>query len=225
MRHYTGMISVVIPTSNSERLLPRCFDSLIGAAVRGVVREVIVSDSGSSDSSLEIADAAGARIVHAKKGRGIQMVEGAAVARSDWVLFLHPETALEPGWEVEAESFICQEIMERPRAAVFRFAREDFGGEARRAEAKANFRTSLLALPYGDQGLLIPKRLYQKIGGYRALADMEDADIVRRIGRRRLIVLRSRAVNVLRAPKSALRGFTLTLLHVLRVPSRLISLF
>ncbi len=218
------MISVIIPTSNSARLLPRCFDSLIAAAVRGVVREVIVSDSGSSDGTLEIADAAGAHIVRAKKGRSAQLTEGAAIARSDWVLFLHPETALEPGWEVEAESFIGQEIMERPRAAVFRFALEDFGGEARRAEAKANLRTSLLALPYGDQGLLIPRRLYQKIGGYRALADMEDADIARRIGRRRLIVLRSRAVNVPRAPKSALRGFALTLLHALRVPSRLVSL-
>ena len=218
------MISVVIPTSNSERLLPRCFDSLITAAVRGVVREVIVSDCGSGDATLEIADAAGAHIVRARKGRGTQMVEGAAIARSDWLLFLHPETALEPGWEVEAESFLNQVIMERPRAAVFRFALEDFGGEARRAEAKANLRTSLLALPYGDQGLLIPKRLYQKIGGYRTLADMEDADIALRIGRRRLIVLRSRAVNVPRAPKSALRGFALTLLHTLRVPSRLLTL-
>src|SRR5471032_1241865 len=216
------MVSVIIPTSNSERLLPRCFDSLITAAVRGVVREVIVSDSGSGDATLEIADAAGAHIVRARKGRGTQMVEGAAIARSDWLLFLHPETALEPGWEVEAESFVNQEIMERPRAGVFRFALEDFGGEARRAEAKANLRTSLLALPYGDQGLLLPKRLYQKIGGYRALADMEDADIARRIGRRRLIVLRSRAVNVPRAPKSALRGIALTLLHTLRVPSRLL---
>ncbi|MFO1248999.1 MAG: glycosyltransferase [Alphaproteobacteria bacterium] len=218
------MISVVIPTSNSERLLPRCFDSLIAGAVRGVVREVIVSDAGSGDATLQIADAAGAHIVHARKGRANQLVDGAAIARSEWLLFLRPETALEPGWEVEAESFINQEIMERPRAAVFRFALEDFGGEARRAEAKANLRTSLLALPYGDQGLLIPKRLYQKIGGYRALADMEDADMARRIGRRRLIVLRSRAVNTPRAHKGALRGFALTLLHTLRVPSRLLSL-
>ena len=218
------MISVVIPTANSERHLPRCFDGLIPSAVRGMVREVIVSDAGSSDATLAIADAAGAHVVHARKGRGAQLVDGAAIAKSEWLLFLHPETALEPGWDVEAESFMSQEILERPRAAVFRFALEDFGGEARRAEAKANLRTSLLGLPYGDQGLLIPKRLYQKIGGYRALADMEDADMARRIGRRRLIVLRSRAVNVPRAPKSALRGFALTLLHTLRVPSRLVSL-
>jgi len=217
------MISVIIPTSNSERLLPRCFDSLITAAVRGVVRDVIVSDAGSSDATLEIADAAGAHIVHAKKGRGARLAEGVAHAKSDWLLFLHPETALEPGWEVEAESFIGQAVMERPLAASFRFALEDFSGEARRAEAKAALRTALFALPYGDQGLLIPKRLYQKIGGYRALADMEDADIVRRIGRRRLVSLRSRAVNVSRPHKSALRGFALILLHTVRVPSRLLA--
>ena len=217
------MISVVIPTVNSERLLPRCFDSLIPAAVRGVVREVIVSDAGSSDGTLAIADAAGAHIVHARKGRGLQLAEGAAIAKSDWLLFLHPETSLEPGWEVEAESFIGQALMERPRAAVFRFALEDFGGEARRAEAKANLRASLFALPYGDQGLLIPKRLYQKTGGYRALADMEDADLVRRIGRRRLVGLRSRAVNVARPHQSTWRGLVLAVLHALRVPSGVLA--
>ena len=217
------MISVVIPTSNSERLLPRCFDSLITAAVRGVVREVIVSDCGSGDATLEIADAAGAHIVRARKGRGTQMVEGAAIARSDWLLFLHPETALEPGWEVEAESFIDQAQMERPRAAAFRFALEDFSGEARRSEALASLRTGLFALPYGDQGLLIPKRLYQKLGGYRALADMEDADLVRRIGRRRLVSLRARAVNIARPPQSALKGLALILLHALRIPSGVLA--
>ena len=217
------MISVVIPTVNSERLLPRCFDSLITAAVRGVVRDVIVCDAGSTDATLAIADAAGAHIVHARKGRGEQLAQGAAAAKSDWLLFLHPETALEPGWEAEAESFIGQAAMERPRAAVFRFALEDFGGEARRAELKAGLRTSLFALPYGDQGLLISKRLYQKIGGYRALADMEDADMVRRIGRRRLVGLRARAVNVARPPKSAWRGLALLLLHAIRVPSGVLT--
>jgi glycosyltransferase involved in cell wall biosynthesis len=217
------MISVVVPTSNSERLLPRCFDSLIPAAVRGVVREVIVTDAGSSDGTLAIADAAGAHVVRSRNNRGSQLAAGAAAAKSDWLLFLHPETALEPGWEVEAESFIGQAMMERPRAAVFRFALEDFGGEARRAEAKAALRTALFALPYGDQGLLIPRRLYQKLGGYRALADMEDADLVRRIGRRRLVSLRARAINVARPHKGALRGLALTVLHTLRVPSRLLA--
>ena len=217
------MISVVIPTLNAERLLGRSFDSLIPAAVRGVVREVIIADGGSNDGTLAIADAAGAHIISAGKSRAAQLIAGAEAARADWILFLHPETALEAGWDAEVESFIDQARPEQPRAAVFRFALEDFGGEARRAEAKAQLRAFLLGLPYGDQGLLIPKRLYKKLGGYRTLARMEDADLVRRIGRRRLIGLRARAINVARPADSALRGFWLSLLHALRVPSRVVA--
>jgi glycosyltransferase involved in cell wall biosynthesis len=217
------MISVVIPTLDAERQLPRCFDSLIVAAVRGVVREVIVTDGGSTDGTLGIADAAGAHIVQAGRSRAAQLAAGADTARSDWLLFLHPETALEPGWEVEVESFLHQAMPERPQAAVFRFALEDFGASARRAEAKANFRSWLLALPYGDQGLLLPRRLYQKLGGYRALARLEDADMIRRIGRRRLVVLRSRAVNSARMGEGWLKPLALSLLHALRVPARVLA--
>ena len=219
------MISVVIPTLNAERQLPRCFDSLILPAVRGVVREVIVADGGSSDSTVTIADGAGAHIVQAGRCRAAQLAAGADAARSDWILFLHPETALEPGWEVEVESFLHQAVPERPRAAVFRFALDDFDAGARRAEAKAGLRSWLLALPYGDQGLLLPRRLYKKLGGYRDLERLEDADIIRRIGRRRLVRLRSRAINAARTRQGWLKPMTLSLLHTLRVPSRVLAKF
>jgi len=213
------MISVVIPTLNAERLLPRCFDSLIVAAVRGVVREVIVADGGSADGTLMVADAAGAHIVRAGRSRAAQLQAGAEAARGDWILFLHPETALEAGWEVEVESFLAQAMPERPQAAVFRFALDEFGAGARRAEARAALRNWLLALPYGDQGLLMPRRLYKKLGGYRALERLEDADMIRRIGRRRLIALRARAVNCARARQGWFKPFALSLLHALRVPA------
>jgi hypothetical protein len=172
---------------------------------------------------LLIADAAGARVVHAAKSQSACLQAGAAAARGDWLLFLHPETALETGWEAEVEAFIAQAMPEQPRAAVFRFALEDFSGDARRAEFKAALRGWVLALPYGDQGLLIPKRFYARLGGYRALARMQDADLVRRIGRRRLVRLRARAVNLPRPPQSALRGLWLSLLHALRVPARVVA--
>jgi glycosyltransferase involved in cell wall biosynthesis len=219
------MISVVIPTRDAGRSLPRCFDSLITAAVRGVVREVIVADGGSSDATLAIADAAGAHIVQAGPQRGSLLAAGAQAARGDWLLFLHPETALEPGWEVEVESFLHQAQLERPRAAAFRFGLEEFGAQARRAEARAGLRSWLLALPYGDQGLLLPKRLYNRLGGYRALARHEDADLVRRIGRRRLVMLRSRAINSARPRRGWIGPIMLSVLHALRVPSWVMAKF
>ncbi len=190
-----SMISVVIPTLNAEAGLPRCFDCLIQATVRGLVREVIIADGGSDDGTLLLADGVGARIVSAPRGRGPQLAAGAQTARSDWLLFLHADTALEPGWEAEAEGFVERANATRPRAAAFRFALDDFGFAARLLERLVGLRCALFGLPYGDQGLLISRRLYRQIGGYSAMPLMEDVDIVRRIGRRRLVMLRSHAVT------------------------------
>jgi hypothetical protein len=74
----------------------------------------------------------------------------------------------------------------RRRAAYFRLAFDDDSWPARRTATLANLRSRLLALPYGDQGLLISRTLLDEIGGFHSLPIMEDVDIVRRIGRRRL---------------------------------------
>jgi len=199
------MISVIIPTLNVQMALPRCFDSLIGATVRGMVREVIVADGGSGDDTLLIADAAGAHIKKAGKSRASQLDAGAQAARHDWILFLHPETALEPAWEADAENFITRATLERPQAASFRFGVDEFDAAARRTEALVALRCWLFRQPRGNQGLLIPKRFYKQLGGYRETAH-EDTDLVRRIGPRRLVMLRARAVNKRRVAAEGVAG-------------------
>jgi glycosyltransferase involved in cell wall biosynthesis len=216
------MISVVVPTHNSQAALTRCFNSLIGATMHGVVKEVIVADGGSNDDTLAMADAAGCHVVQAGKTRALQLAAGGKAARSDWILFLHPETALDPGWEVEAEAFISHVTVEHQRAAAFRFGLDEFDARSRRAEAMTALRCWLFRLPYGDQGLLIPKRMYNKLGGYRDVA-MADVDLVRRIGVRHLVMLRARAVNKTVARPSALCNLALTALHALRLPTRMLA--
>ena len=57
------------------------------------------------------------------------------------------------------------------------------------------WRCRVLALPYGDQGLLIARAFYESLGGYRPLPLMEDVDLIRRIGRSRLRMLDATATT------------------------------
>jgi glycosyltransferase involved in cell wall biosynthesis len=68
-----------------------------------------------------------------------------------------------------------------PRAAAFKFALDDVGVKPRIWEHAVAARCAMFRLPYGDQGLLIPKSLYRRIGGYRPMPLMEDVDIIRRL--------------------------------------------
>lgn len=221
------MISVVIPTLNAQATLASCLEPLIAGVVRGIVREVIVADGGSGDDTGAIAEATGAQFIEAPRGRGSQLAAGAEAARGEWLLFLHADTVLEQGWEQEAANFIERSVPER--AGAFRFALDDYGPAARRLERLVALRCWLFALPYGDQGLLISRRHYRKIGGFAPMPLMEDVDIMRRIGRRRLVMLRARAITSaerFRAQgyaKRSARNLGLLMLYALRVPPRVLA--
>ncbi len=191
------MISVVIPALDAEATLPDTLSALIAASVDGLVREVIVVDGGSKDATREIADWAGADVIAAGTGRGAQLAAGAARARQPWLLFLNAGATLDHGWEREAAHFMekIDKDPSRQAAAAFRFALDDEGFAPRLLEGLARLRCPVLRLPLGDQGLLIPRRLYDAIGGHRELAGMEDIDIARRLGRHRIKLLRTRAVS------------------------------
>lgn len=185
-------ISVVIPTLDAARRLPRTLAALVPAAVDGLVREVVVSDGGSADATLAIAEEAGCVIVGGPRGRGVQLRAGAKAARGPWLLFLHSDTTLAPGWEAQAAAF-----MRGPeeRAAAFRFAFDDDSAGARMVAFWVGVRCAVFKLPYGDQGLLISRRFYEALGGYKPLPLMEDVDLVRRIGASRLRMLDAQAVT------------------------------
>lgn len=227
------MLSVIIPTLNAEKSLAKAMLPLVSAAVRGVVTEVIVVDGGSTDATLEIVDLAGAKLVTAAPGRGSQLAAGAREAKSDWLLFLHADTILDAGWDDEINKLFEQiesgRFRNKEMAAAFRFALDDFSSSARWLERMVALRCLVLRLPYGDQGLLISRRLYERLGGFRELPLMEDVDLVRRIGRKQLILLRTAAVT---SPERYIRDGFLTrslrnlaclTLYYLRVPPRVIA--
>lgn len=187
-------ISIVIPTLDAAEGLRRSLPPLAAFGVLDLVREVVLADGGSSDVTPAIAEAAGARLVVSERGRGAQLAAGAATARGEWLLFLHADTALDVGWDEAVRTFIDHPGNAR-RAGYFRLRLDDTRFGARRIAWLANLRSRILGLPYGDQGLLISRAFYRELGGFRPLPLMEDVDLVRRIGRRRLVMLDASAVT------------------------------
>jgi rSAM/selenodomain-associated transferase 2 len=218
-------ISVIIPTLDAAEELPETLTALAGS---GLLREIIVSDGGSRDDTVAIAAAAGARVVAGPRGRGIQLIAGAAAATGDWLLFLHADCRLAAGWERVAAEFIARPDVSNP-AGYFSFALDDPDPAARRLERIVAWRCRALALPYGDQGLLIARGLYEAVGGFAPIPLMEDVDLIRRLGRHRVAPIGAQAISSARRYRRdgylrrPLRNLLCLLLYFAGVPSRHIA--
>lgn len=220
------MITVVIPTLNAAADLGPTLAALVPAVIDGVVADVVIADGGSDDETVKVAELSGAKLVTAQAGRGAQLAAGASAGRGDWLLFLHADTVLSKGWHEEVARHIARIGAGRvdDQAAAFRFALDDAGLQPRMLEAMVRLRCQLFKLPYGDQGLLISRALYDDVGGFKEIPLMEDVDLVWRLGRRRIGLLETKAVtSSIRFRRDgyfmrSTRNLALLMLFVLRVP-------
>lgn len=163
-------LSVIVPTLNAADSLPACLAALMEGLDAGLITELIISDGGSTDGTLEQADSWGAQIVKGPASRGGQLQRGCAVARGEWLLILHADTVLSSGWTIAVGQHLGTS-----GAGYFRL-RFDRGG--RFVAGWANLRGRLFGLPYGDQGLLVSRTLYAQVGGYADMPLMEDVALV-----------------------------------------------
>lgn len=169
-------LSIVIPTLNAEADLPACLAALMEGVEAGLVRELVVSDGGSTDATHAIAEAAGAVWRTGPAGRGGQLRRGITASAGDWLLVLHADTRLSPGW---ADAVVAG--MARGGAGYFRLRFRATGAGPRLVAAWANLRARLFGLPFGDQGLLVAREDYDAAGGYPDIALMEDMALSRRL--------------------------------------------
>ena len=218
-------LSAVVPTLEAAAHLAACIASIAG------IGEIVVVDGGSRDGTAELAHGHGVRVLAAAPGRGGQLAAGIAAARGSWLLLLHADTCLSPGWQIAAADFIDR-ADGGGRAGYFRFVLDTPHPWARRLERMVAWRSRALGLPYGDQGLLLPRDLLNRVGGMRPLPLMEDVDLVRRIGRHRLVALDAPAVTSAQRweregwRRRSARNLTCLTLYFLGVPpDRLVRLY
>ena len=171
-------LSIVIPTLNEALHLPLLLSDL---NVWPNDFELIIVDGGSIDLTISIAQIQGVDVIKSpKKNRGYQLKTGASNARGDWLLFLHADSRLRIGW-VRSLSQIIQNKKSKNFAWYFDFKIKKDNLEYRFLEIAVALRSLFLQHPYGDQGLLIHKDLYNKTGGYSSLKIMEDIDLITRV--------------------------------------------
>ncbi len=170
-------ISVVIAARNEAPRLPALLADL--AVAPELIAEVLVVDGASGDATRRVAALAGARVLVSPPGRGLQLAHGIARSSGPWLWLLHADARLEAGWRPAVAA-----ALGLPEAAWYSHLAIDGSHPALRlVEWGVAWRSRWRQLPYGDQGLLLPRPLLDRAGGLAPLPLMEDLDLVLRLQR------------------------------------------
>lgn len=185
------MLSVIIPTEGVEHPAVATLAALVPGSAAGVVREVLLVDRSGNGVIERVADVAGCRFLLFSGSRSAALAAGAREARSPWLMFLHAGAVLDAGWIDETAQFIQRvSTSGKPRAGVFRYARSPYADP--RWHDGLRFIARMIAGPSADQGLLIARDHYDRLGGHSPDARRSETRLLRQIGRSSRTQLRSR---------------------------------
>ena len=181
------MLSVIIATAESERALVPTLAALVPGAAAGMISEVIVTDAGLRDATAEIAEVAGCRFIASSGPLGARLKAAAATARAPWLMFLRAGCVPDPTWIAAVSRFIDHAGNASPAAAVFRPAPVSDLLRPSLSELVGLVRAAWGG-PRAEQGLLIARSTYERIGGHGD-GETAEAELLRRLGRRRTAML------------------------------------
>lgn len=195
---------------------------LLGEALRAG-DELVVSDGGSSDRTVEVAREVGAVVVGGGRGRGEQLNRGAAACGGDVLVFLHADTRLPAG----AAEAVRRAVAAGAVGGGFLLRFDDPRPTMRLGAWLINLRTRLTRLPLGDQAQFATREAFERIGGFADWPVLEDLDFVRRLGRAGRVaildgpvVTAARRFNAAGAAATVTRNWVIWILYALGVPPR-----
>jgi rSAM/selenodomain-associated transferase 2 len=176
-----GGLSVIIPALDEEDHIGLALDS-----VRDLGAEVIVVDGGSRDRTRDVAARRGARVMTAPRGRGTQLIAGAEAATGRTLFFMHADSILSGRGRsalVDAVSGPSFQI------GTFRLGFD----RPHPLSTLYSWCTCFDSVwtSFGDQGIVIRRELYERLGGFPPWEILEDVELLRRA--RRLVAVRSLA--------------------------------
>jgi rSAM/selenodomain-associated transferase 2 len=167
-RYTAGVLSAIIPTLGECAALPGLL-----ARLRAEVDEVIVADGGSTDGTIAAAEAGGARVVRAPRGRGPQLNAGAAVATGRILWFLHADTRVPAGAGVAVRAsrtaWGCFAVRVDSRDLRLRWCGRWMTERARRTGSCT-----------GDMGMWFHRPIFEALGGFPPLPAFEDLELSER---------------------------------------------
>jgi rSAM/selenodomain-associated transferase 2 len=166
-------LCVIIPAFNEAALIGRTLERVQAALAPA---SVIVVDGGSTDETGAIATRAGADVISAPRGRGVQCHAGAMRATSEWLLFLHADTLLPPDAHSVFQAFAGNPVA---HIGTFRIQFAD-GGKILNTLAWAACRSDSVFTRFGDQGVLVRRSFYEAIGGFPPWPLFEDVALFQR---------------------------------------------
>ncbi len=168
-------IAVIVPALDEEAALGEALRSCVDEA-----SEVIVVDGGSTDNTVSIARAAGARVIaSAARSRALQMNAGAHSTDADVVLFLHADAELPIGWS----GAVCEAIRAGAHWGRFDVRLDDRSILFATVGAMMNLRSRVTGICTGDQAILVTRKAWQDVGGFPEIPLMEDIELSRRLKR------------------------------------------
>jgi rSAM/selenodomain-associated transferase 2 len=172
----SNSISAIIPTLNEADSLKRCLKSLKN---RTALKEIIVTDGGSTDGTREIAAKLAARVIESPKGRGFQIEKGVEAATGDVIIIMHADCLAQKG--VFRRIIKIFEACPHVVGGAFGMKFEHKGLKTRLVAFLNNVRTILTGISFGDQAQFFRSEVLDAMGGFPSMMLMEDVELSLRL--------------------------------------------